>query len=92
MSHGTNRNLNSIANHRCSCRPRAELRQLITPIRKYCHNCNNWVWDKTIHFEDGHTAYPGHCGIMSGRCINAVADGDKLPPYDFHPVEGVPDE
>ena len=50
-------------------------------MRKYCHNCKNWVWEPTIHFEDGTSAYPGHCGIMSGRCINAVADGTTPPHF-----------
>lgn len=55
----------------------------ITPLRKYCHNCNNWEWEPTIYLPDGSSAYPGHCAIISVKCINAVADGHPLPPPDF---------
>jgi len=52
----------------------------------YCHTCTFWIWDENIVL-DGKTYFPGHCGLYSGRCINAVADGHPLPPPDYMKIE-----
>jgi len=56
-------------------------------IQRYCHNCNFWLWDENIILPDGTIAYPGHCGLYSTKCINAVADGDTLPPPNYLSME-----
>lgn len=65
------------------------LPSIFTPLRKYCHQCNFWKWEPTIYLKDGSSAYPGHCAIVSARCINAMANGDTPP--DFMKLE-IPDE
>jgi len=50
-------------------------------LQHYCHDCTHWKWDDTIHLPDGSSAYPGHCGLYSIRCVNAVADGETPPNF-----------
>lgn len=64
----------------------------VTRLQHYCHNCRFWEWDDNIYLPDGTTIYPGHCGLYSCKCINAVADGRPLPPPSFLHMEGVDEE
>ena len=62
----------------------------MTNLQRYCHTCTHWEWDENIYLADGTVAYPGHCGLFSARCINAVADGN-VPP-DYQSLEGMYEE
>lgn len=64
----------------------------VTNLQHYCHNCTHWEWDANVYLADGKVAYPGHCGLHSARCINAVADGHPLPPPHFQHMEEVHEE
>ena len=48
---------------------------------RYCNTCIYWQWDANIILTDGTTIYPGHCGLYSVDCTNAVLTGDKTPPH-----------
>jgi len=56
-------------------------------IQHYCHNCNFWEWDDNIYLPDGSVIYPGHCGLYSCKCTNAVIDGDTPPHFQKMEVQ-----
>lgn len=58
--------------------------------RMYCQNCIHWEWDDNIILQSGSKAYPGHCALVSGSCINDVANG-KVPRH-FQKLEVTADE
>jgi len=57
-------------------------------LQHYCHNCNSWLWDANIHLPNGKVVFPGHCGLYSAICINAITGGDTTPP-DFLSIDEV---
>lgn len=60
-------------------------------LNRYCHSCTFWQWNDNIRMADGKVAFPGHCGLYSARCVNAVAGGDKVPP-DYLSIGGTYEE
>ena len=59
-----------------------------TRLQHYCHNCNSWIWDANIYLPNSKVVFPGHCGLYSAACVNAITDSNKTPP-DFLSIDEV---